>query len=85
MKKRISRNTGRGGRRRKSGTWRRKPCMESFVRQTAGVAGEDSWRWLRNGFLKKETEGLIPAAQEQALRTNSIKHSIDKTSETPTV
>ena len=43
----------------------------------------DSWRWLRNGFLKKEKEGLILAAQEQALRTNSIKHSIDKTSETP--
>ena len=33
--------------------------------------------------MKKETEGLILAAQEQALRTNSIKHSIDKTSETP--
>ena len=30
------------------------------------------------GTLKKETEGLILAAQEQALRTNSIK-----TSETP--
>ena len=33
--------------------------------------------------MKKETEGLILAAQEQTLRTNSIKHSIDKTSETP--
>ena len=33
--------------------------------------------------MKKETEGLILAAQEQALRTNSIKRSIDKTSETP--
>ena len=32
---------------------------------------------------KKETEGLILAAQEQALRRNSIKHSVDKTSETP--
>ena len=52
------------------------------MRKTADVAGEDSWRWLRNGFLK-ETEGLILAAQEQALTTNSIKHSIDKTSETP--
>ena len=29
------------------------------------------------------TEGLILAAQEQPLRTNSIKYSIDKTSETP--
>ena len=33
--------------------------------------------------MKKETESLILAAQEQALRTNSIKHSIDKASETP--
>ena len=62
--------------------WKEKALHEEFVRQTADVAGEDSWRWLRNGFLKKETEGLILAAQEQALRTNSIKHSIDKTSET---
>ena len=53
------------------------------MRQKADVAGEDSWRWLRNGFSKKETEGLILAAQEQALTTKSIKHSIDKTSETP--
>ena len=45
------------------------------MRETADVAGEDSWRWLRNGFLKKETVGLILAAQKQALRTNSVKHS----------
>ena len=63
--------------------WKEKDLHGEFVLQTADVAGEDSWRWLRNGFFKKETEGLILAAQEQALRTNSIKHSIDKTSETP--
>ena len=63
--------------------WKEKALHGEFVRQTADVAGEDSGRWLRNGLLKKETEGLILAAQEQALRTNSIKHSIDKTSETP--
>ena len=33
--------------------------------------------------MQKETVGLILAAQEQALRTNSVKHNIDKTSETP--
>ena len=33
-------------------------------------------------IFKTETEGLILAAQEQALRTNSNKYSIDKTSET---
>ena len=30
------------------------------------------------GQLKRETEGLIMGAQEQALRTNSIKARIDK-------
>ena len=44
---------------------------------------ERSLGWLRNEFLKKETEGSILAAQEQALRTNSMMYSIDKTSETP--
>ena len=33
-------------------------------------------------FLKKETQDLIFAAQEQGLRTNSGKHSVDKVSET---
>ena len=81
MKKRISRNT-----REEAGGENQELEGESpawSVRQTADVAGEDSWRWLRNGFLKKETEGLILAAQEQVLRTNSIKHSIDTNSETP--
>ena len=34
-------------------------------------------------ILKKGDRRLILAAQEQAFRTNSIKYSIDKTSETP--
>ena len=41
------------------------------------MAQESEW------YLKKETESLILAAQEQALRTNSVKQSIGKTSETP--
>ena len=36
--------------------------------------------WLKNGYLKKETEGFIMAAQDQAIRTNAIKARIDKTS-----
>ena len=54
--------------------WKEKALHGEFVRQTADVTGEDSWRRLRNGFLKTETEGLTLAAQEQALRTNAIKH-----------
>ena len=54
-------------------SWKEKALHGAFVQQISDEAGEESWRWLRNGFLKKETEGLILAAQEQALRTNSIK------------
>ena len=59
--------------------WKEKALHGAFVQQISDEAGEESWRWLRNGFLKKDTEGLILAAQEQALRTSSIKYSIDKT------
>ena len=56
--------------------WKEKALHGAFVQQISDEAREGSWRWLRNGFLKKETKGLILAAQEQALRTNSIKYSI---------
>ena len=39
-----------------------------------------TWNWLKNGYLKKEMEGFIMAAQDQAIRTNAIKARIDKTS-----
>ena len=38
----------------------------------------ESWLWLKHGYLKKETEGLIIAAQDQTIRTNWIKRLIDK-------
>ncbi|PFX14113.1 Retrovirus-related Pol polyprotein from type-1 retrotransposable element R2, partial [Stylophora pistillata] len=63
--------------------WKEKALLVEFIQQISDEAGEESWRWLRNEFLKKETEGLIMATQEQALRTNSIKYIVDKTSETP--
>ena len=33
---------------------------------------------VEKGTIKKETEGLLTAAQDQAIRTNSIKNRIDK-------
>ena len=44
---------------------------------------EKSWSWLCKSDLKPETEALICAAQEQALRTNYIKCKIDGTAESP--
>ena len=37
-----------------------------------------SWGWLQNGDLKKETEILIVAAQNQSIRTNLVKAKTDK-------
>ena len=42
-----------------------------------GDARSRRWKWLKAGELKQETESLICAAQERALRTNAIKNDID--------
>ena len=52
-----------------------------FVRHTKEAGNQDRWQWLRNGTLKCETESLVFAAQEQAIRTNVIKGKINKSQE----
>ena len=59
--------------------WKEKTLNGKFLRQTDDIAGEDRWLWLKQGNVKRETETLILAAQEQAIRTNVIKAKIDKT------
>ena len=44
---------------------------------------ERTWWWLKKGDLKPETEALLCAAQEQALRTNYVKFHIDRNVESP--
>ena len=60
-----------------------KPLNGLFFRSTQKGRDDKSWLWLKNGKHKKETEGLIIAAQNQALRTNSIKNRIDKQQVSP--
>ena len=43
-----------------------------------GVGFEQSWVWLQNGDLKRETKSLVFAAQNQSIRTNSVNAKIDK-------
>ena len=40
------------------------------VHPTPVMDEDNSWLWIKQGYLKKETEGLIMAAQDQAIRTN---------------
>ena len=58
--------------------WKEKVLHGKFVRDTEEVRDVETWAWMRKGYLKKETEGMIIAAQDQALRTNWIKKNIDK-------
>ena len=59
--------------------WKAKILHGQFIRQTEHLADEQQWLWVKDGTLKRETESLIMAAQEQAIRTNLIKAKIDKT------
>ena len=42
------------------------------------MACKETWTWLQKVVLKKGTEGLIIATQDQAVRTNAIKVKIEK-------
>ena len=43
------------------------------------ISHEKTWTWLSKGNFKRETESLLIAAQNKAMRTNYIKARIDKT------
>ena len=54
--------------------WQGKALHGQYFKDIKGkVDCDNTWNWLTNGELKKETEGFIMAAQDQALRTNAIK------------
>ena len=56
--------------------WSGKQLHGQFKRETEDLAGF-SWNWIGTGELNKETEGLIFAEQDQALRTNAVKARIE--------
>ena len=66
----------------KSGNLKRKKLRGVFFKNTE-FRDEQTWNWLRKGDLKKATEGTIMAAQEQAIRTRSIRHRIDNENISP--
>ena len=58
-------------------SWNEKPMHGYFIGQTKDMADDMLWAWLRSGALKRETESLITAAQDQCIRANYIKPRID--------
>ena len=50
-----------------------------FKRLINNISHEKTWTWLRKGHFKRETESLLIATQNNAIRTNHIKARIDKT------
>ena len=60
--------------------WKDKKNMYSqFLREMPETVDTDkTWEWTRRSDLKVETEAIICAVQEQALRTNYVTFNIDK-------
>ena len=42
--------------------WKEKPLYGQFARQDEEQRSEETWTWLKEGKLKRETEALIIAA-----------------------
>ena len=49
-----------------------------WTKQTTDIIHEKTWTGLRKGNLKRETESLLIAAQNNAIKINYIKGRIDK-------
>ena len=59
-------------------SWKEKVMYGQFIREMPeSTDAKETWKWLSAG-LKIQTEALLCAAQEQALRTKYVKHHIDK-------
>ena len=59
--------------------WEGKQLYGRFKRLINNISHEKTWTSLSKGNFKRETESLLIAAQDNAIRTNHIKARIDKT------
>ena len=59
--------------------WEEKQLYDRFKRLINNISHQKTWTWPRKGNLKRETESILVAAQNNAIMTNDIKTRIDKT------
>ena len=55
-----------------------KQLYRRFKRLINNISLDKTWTWLRKENLKRETESLLIAAQNNAIRTNPNKARIEK-------
>ena len=77
MEKEGKKEYDRGNEKRNETNWKEKSLHGNFPISVVDFADSVSWQWLRSRYLKKNTEAIITAAQDQALRTNWIEANID--------
>ena len=63
----------------KQKNWKKNQIYGCFKRLINTISHRKTWTWLRKEKLKRETESLLIAAQNNAIRTNHIKAKIDET------
>ena len=52
--------------------WKEKQLDGHFLRKTSEISHEKTWMWLTRGNLKRETESLLIAAQNNAMLFTEI-------------
>ena len=60
-----------------------KPMHGQSIMQTKDLSNNGTWQWLQRGELKKGTEGMKMAAQDQALGARCIQRAIDRANISP--
>ena len=63
--------------------WKEKVLHGQYPGLVANTDQGKTFRWIKNGYMKKETEGMLTAAQDQALSTRWRKVNIEKREGTP--
>ena len=53
--------------------WEEKQLYGRFKRLTSDISHKKTWTWSRKRNLRRETEFLLIAGQNNAIRTNHIK------------
>ena len=84
MKKLIKEKTKRGHQENQRATKEKESIEKALHGQHTKIADETDrkkkYKWMKNGCMKKEPEGLITAAQDQGLPTRWMHVNIEKQS-----